>query len=161
MVYGVIIEKDEKFYTHLEKLFCALDNMQQNYKWLISNHECWPSTPSIQEILKNEYCILSGQELTDIANTEDFQWIWGTFSAFEPDVSNEDILKHPLPKNDMYGGFWELPLTMQHPLAKIEIVAWDATLTLIFTKDFSILETLKKFYPKAEDLEIHNKENTL
>ena len=157
MVYGVIIKKGEKFYTHLEKLFRALENIQKDYKWLISNHECWPSSPTIQEILKNECCILSGQELTDIANTEDFQWIWGTFSAFDPHISDADILKYPLPKNDMYSGFWKLPLTMQHPLAKIEIVAWDSTLTLIFTKDFSILETLKKFYPRAEDLEVYNK----
>lgn len=159
MVYGVIISKDEKFYTHLKKLFNALNNIQNNYKWLLSNYECYPSDSAIQELLKNDYCILRGEEFTALVNKEDFQWIWGTFLAFDPSVSDEEILKFQLPENDMYEGFWQVPLTMQHPLAQIEIAAFDASYTLILTKDFCVLETLKKTYPQAEDLEIANKED--
>ena len=107
-------------------------------------------------MLENEYCILTGKELTDLVNKEDFQWIWGTFSAFDPCISNEDILKYKLPENDMYPGFWKNPLTMQHPLSKIEIVAFDASYTFIFTKDFALPEKFKEFYPKAENLELLN-----
>ena len=61
-----------------------------------------------------------------------------------------------LPENDMYPGFWKNPLTMQHPLSKIEIVAFDASYTFIFTKDFALPEKFKEFYPKAENLELLN-----
>ena len=157
MVYGTIIQKGEKYYTYLKKLFESIDNIQLNYKWLISYPECSPSDTDIQKVLDNEYCILTGKELTDLVNKEDFQWIWGTFSAFDPTTSNEDILKHKLPENDMYPGFWKNPLTMQHPLSKIEIVAFDSSCTLIFTKDFALPEKFKEYYPKAEDLEIVNR----
>lgn len=157
MVYGTIIRKGEKYYTYLKKLFEAIDNIQLNYKWLISYPECSASDTDIQKVLENEYCILTGKELTDLVNKEDFQWIWGTFSAFDLSTSNDDILKHKLPENDMYPGFWKNPLTMQHPLSKIEIVAFDSSYTLIFTKDFALPEKFKKYYPKAEDLELVNR----
>jgi hypothetical protein len=160
MVYGRIIRKGEKYYTHLKKLFEAIGNAQLNYKWLISYAECYPHDRELEKLLDGSYsggyCILSGKELTDMVEKEDFQWIWGTFSAFDPSTSNEEILKHKLPENDMYPGFWVNPLTMQHPLSKMEIVAFDSSCTLIFTRDFVLPESFKDHYPKAEDLEIVN-----
>ncbi len=153
MVYGTIIQKGEKYYTLLKKLFDSIDNIQLNYKWLISNPECWALDKDIQKLVEHDYYILTGKELTDIVDKADVQWIWGTFSAFDPATPAEEILKYKLPENDCYPGFWKNPLTIQHPLAKIEIVAWDACLTLIFTKDFELPETFKDFYPYAEDLE--------
>lgn len=157
MIYGTIIQKGEKYYTFLKKLFESIDNIQLNYKWLISYPECYPFDKDFRKLLDSEYCILTGKELTDLVNKEDFQWIWGTFSAFDTSTSNEDILKYKLPENDMYRGFWQNPLTMQHPLSKIEIVAFDSSCTLIFTKDFSLSEKFKEFYPLSEDLELFNK----
>ena len=156
MVYGRIIRKGEKYYTYLKKLFDSIDNMQINYKWLISCYECYPANRDIKKTLGNEYCILSGTELTELVNKEDFQWIWGTFSAFDPGTSDEDILKYKLPENDMYSGFWHNPLTLQHPLSKIEIVAFDSSYTLIFTKGSILPAKFEKVYPEAEDMEYVN-----
>ena len=158
MVYGVMISKDERFYTYLRKLFTSMDNIQLNYKWLISHYECWPQDQSIKDLLLDKnHVILDGAELTNIADREDFQWIWGTFSAFDKSVPNDEILKHILPENDLYEGFWKLPLTIQHPLAKMEIVAFDSSYTLVLTRDFSLLDVLRKTYPNAEDLAVINK----
>ena len=157
MIYGTIIQKGEKYYTYLKKLFESINNMQLNYKWLISYPECYPLDKDIQRMLESEYCILTGQELTDLVNKEDFQWIWGTLSAFDPEMPDEDILKYKLPENDMYSGFWKNPISMQHPLSKVEIVAFDSSLTLIFTKDFTLPEKFKEFYPESEDLELFNR----
>ena len=157
MIYGTIIQKGEKYYTFLKKLFESIDNIQLNYKWLISYPECYPFDKDIQKTLEQEYCILPGKELTDLVNKEDFQWIWGTFSAFDPSTADKDILEYKLPENDMYPGFWKNPLTIQHPLAKIEIVAFDSSYTLIFTKDFTLPERFKEFYPLAEDLGLVNR----
>lgn len=153
MIYGTIIQKGEKYFTLLKKLFDSINNIQLNYKWLISNPECWDRDEDIQKLVENDYYILTGKELTDIVDKADAQWIWGTFSAFDPATPDEEILKYKLPENDCYPGFWKNPLTIQHPLAKIEIVAWDASLTLIFTKDFVLPESFRDFYPYAEDLE--------
>ena len=157
MIYGTIIQKGEDYYTCLKKLFDSIDNMQLNYKWLISYPECYPLDPDTEKMFDCKYCILSGKELTDIIDKEDFQWVWGTFSGFAPATSNEDILKYRLPQNDMYPGFWKNPLTIQHPLAQMEIVAFDSSYTLIFTKDFELPEMFGEYYPEAENLETVNK----
>lgn len=156
MVYGRIIRKGEKQYTYLKKLFDSIGNIQLNYKWLISYPECYPRDREIEKLLEGSFCILSGKELTCMVEKEDFQWIWGTFSAFDPSTSNEEILKHKLPENDMYPGFWVNPLTMQHPLSKMEIVAFDSSCTLILSRDFVLPKSFKDRYPKAEDLESIN-----
>ena len=33
-----------------------------------------------------------------------------------------------------YDGFWKNPVSIQHPLAELEIVAWDSTLTLLISR---------------------------
>ena len=154
MIYGVIIDKGEKYYTYLKKLFHAMNNLQENYKWLLSNYECYPSDESIQNLLEDDFCILSGKEISALVEKEDFQWIWGSFLGFDPSVEDQEILKQSLSEDDMYEGFWKLPLTIHHPLAKIEIVAFDSSFTLVLTKDFSLLETLRETYPQAKDLAI-------
>ena len=157
MVNGIILRKGEHAYTYLKKLFDSIAPLPLTFKWLISYPECYPQTKEIQTRLDCNFCILSGKELTDWVNQEDFQWIWGTFSAFDPSTADKDILEYKLPENDMYPGFWKNPLTIQHPLAKMEIVAFDASFTLIFTKDFTLPERFKEFYPLAEDLELVNR----
>lgn len=74
---------------------------------------------------------MTGDGLTDICKNEDFQWIWGVFSGFHKSVDKEDVLKNKLPQADGYTGFWQNPISIQHPFAEIEIVAWDSSLTII------------------------------
>lgn len=54
---------------------------------------------------------------------EDFQWIWGVLSGFEKHIELDDVLRSELPYADGYAGFWKNPVTIQHPLADVEIVA--------------------------------------
>ena len=154
-VHGMIIEKGEKYCTDLDKLLGALDGIPLNYKWLVSYPECSTFTKETHDLFEKKYCILSGEELTAAAK-DAYQFIWGTFSAFAPDTPDEEILKYPLPENDMYPGFWKLPLTIQHPLAQIEIVAFDSSLTLVLTKDIVLPEKFRQVYPLSQDLAEHN-----
>lgn len=99
---------------------------------------------------------MTGDELTNICKNEDFQWIWGVFSGFHKSVDKEDVLKNKLPQADGYTGFWQNPISIQHPLAEIEIVAWDSSLTIIISKDDNIIEEFRKKNLLAEDLEKYN-----
>ena len=74
-------------------------------------------------------------------------------SAFDKCVNLSEVLKYNLPYADGYRGFWEKPLTMQHPLAKIEIVPWDSTLTLIYSVDKNTVDDFKRYFGKSQDLE--------
>ena len=157
MIQGVIIEKGETYYTDLYKLLDSLDGLHLNYKWLVSHTECSTFDNETYELFDNKYVILSGDKLMAAAKRSHQFW-WGTFSAFDPSISDDEILKYPLPENDMYPGFWKLPLTIQHPLAQMELVAWDASLTLVITKDIALPEKFRQFYPLARDLAEHNAE---
>lgn len=153
MVYGAVNEKGETYYTYLKKLFESINNRQTEYNWLITDCTCYPSNPLTDDMLSKEYCWISGEELTDVVSKEDFQWIWAVLSAFDKSVSLSDVLKHDLPYAEGYSGFWNKPVSMQHPLAKIEIVPWDSSMTLIFSDDKSIIDSFREHYPQSEDIE--------
>jgi len=73
-------------------------------------------------------------------------------SGFEKNIDLEEVLKFPLPDAQEYEGFWKNPVSIQHPLASIEIVPWDSTLTLVISKENKIVSDFKKHYPLSEDL---------
>ncbi len=153
MVYGAVNEKGETYYTYLKKLFEAINNRQIEYNWLITDCTCYPANPLTDDMLSKEYCWISGEELTDVVSKEDFQWVWAVLSAFDKSVSLSDVLKHDLPYAEDYSGFWNKPVSMQHPLAKIEVVSWDSSMTLIFSDDKSIIDSFREHYPLSEDIE--------
>ena len=158
MVYGAILEKGEPYYTYLRKVFDAIENVQTQYNWLITNFEGCPRSPSIDALLSQEYCWLSGHELTSIVDQEDFQWIWAVLSGFRQEIPLDEILKHPLPCADGCGGFGKDPLSIQHPLAEIEIVPWDSSLTLIYSERRNIVDSFRKHFPLSEDMVSFNQQ---
>lgn len=66
----------------------------EKYNWLITDIECYPNDKSIIKILESEYCWISGDELFHLFQKEDFQWIWGVFSAFPYEVQLKEILNY-------------------------------------------------------------------
>ena len=59
------------------------------------------------ERLSKEWCWITGKELTKMIETENFQWIWGVFSAFPESVTKDDALKYELPKADGNEKIWK------------------------------------------------------
>jgi hypothetical protein len=55
-------------------------------------------------------------------------------TKYSPKVTLEEILRYGLPFADGYKGFWVNNVGIQHPLAEVEIVAWDSSLTLLISK---------------------------
>ncbi len=157
MIYGAILEKGEKYYTYLNKILNGTNNIQKNYNWLISDCTCYIPPSETEKLLSKEYCFISGERLTEIAK-ENFQFVWAVFSGFDKNISEEEILKYKLPYADGYAGFWENPLSIQHPLADIEIVAWDAALTLVLSRDKEIINKFRKAFPLSEDLLLYNEQ---
>ena len=152
MIYGAILEKGEQFYTYLSKIFKAIEEKQIDYNWLITDCDCYPLSAEIASLFAQEFCWLSGDELTSIIGKEDFQWVWGVLSGFEKGICLEDVLKYPFPYADGYPGFWKSPLSIQHPLASIEIVPFDSSFVLILSKRREIIDSFRKQLPLSEDL---------
>jgi len=105
---------------------------------------------------RESYLWLSGEDFTEMINRLKGQWIWGVFSGFTKKIKLNDILKSELPYADGYSGFWENNITIQHPLAEIEIVAFDSSLTLFISKNNQLEDLCKSQYKQADYLEHYN-----
>ena len=172
MVYGVIDKDSCRYYTYLKAVFDAMDNKQSDYNWLITDTEIIAHSDILDALntgvhWQNEngkpvavrapdYHFLSGEELTRIITEDDSQWIWGVLSGFEKSIPLDEILKYPLPEADGYEGFWRNPPSIQHPLASVEIVPWDSSLVLVFSKDKAIVDNFRMTFPKSQDLSEYN-----
>lgn len=160
MIKGAILDKGENGYTYFQKIFKALDNFQKDYNWLITDCEAYPKKLGhqmrIYQSKHGEYAWISGAELTGIIKKDDFQWIWAVLSGFDKSCSKDDVLQYEFPYADGYGGFWKKELSIQHPLACVELVAWDSSLTLLISKDEDIVNRFRKAFPLSRDLEEYN-----
>jgi len=152
---GAILEEGLEYYTYLDEVFPAFENEQLKYNWLISVFEC---NQYLDDILPYgvEYVWLSGKELTDMVCSKEIQFIWGVLSAFNKNIALEQVLKYDLPWADGYKGFWHNPISIQHPLADVEIVPWDSSLVLLIAKDNIWVDRFLKHFPLGEDLALHN-----
>lgn len=159
MVYGAINECGEEWYTKMGRVFTAIKGRQINYNWLITDMESVPVPPQmVRSCNGRNYCWLTGEELTRIVQEDDGQWVWAVLSGFEKEIPLSKVLKYPKPYADGYRGFWENPLSIQHPLASVEIVPWDAGLTLFFSREEAAVRDFMAFFPYSEDLFRHNAE---
>lgn len=156
---GAIIEKGFKYYTYLDEIFPAFENAQLRYNWLITDLEC-NYYPDDWLITDKKYIWLSGKELTDIVMQNKIQFIWGVLSAFEPFVTLEQVLLYKLPFADGNTGFWHNPVSIQNPLAEIELVPWDSSLVLLISKSDALVDKFITFFPQSENLAIANAKST-
>lgn len=154
---GLILKTGEKGYSYFKKVFLEVDEISEKYNWLITYPECFFETREFQKKINKKYIWMSGLEVKNMLCLEDAQWIWGVFSGFSQNVLLKDILKYELPYADGYTGFWQNPVTLQHPLSEVEFVAWDSSCTLFISKEEAIIEKILAIYPHAEDLESYNK----
>ncbi len=168
MVYAVIDEKSKRYYTYLKDVFAAIGNRQTAYNWLLTDTEIMAHSKELDALNTKvywryqdgkqlvspapEYCFLSGEELTRIVLQDDSQWLWGVLSGFDKSIPLAEILKAPFPEADGYKGFWEDPPSIQHPLAEIEIVPWDGSFVLLFSKSKEIIDSFRAAFPESQDL---------
>lgn len=151
---GCIIKNNE---ISLKNIYECIEDVDK-YNWLLTNIECYPTDVEIEKILDSEYCWITGKNLLNLLDRGEFQWVWGVFSAFPKGVKLDEVLHYDLPYADGYRGFWINPISIQHPLAEVEIVAWDGSIILAISKDNVIVEKLMDHESEAKDLELYNLE---
>lgn len=148
----IALLKQNRYYTFLGPIFRALGNRQLDYNWLISDTVCYPSA-KYNDLFSQSHVFLTGEELTSIINDEDFQLIWGACSGFPKDLSLNEILEYPIPLSESYNDLFRRPIHVQHPLAIIEINAFDSSADILISLDPSIIEAFRKAFPDAQDFE--------
>lgn len=157
---GAILEKGEDYFTYMKSVFNGIKHAQKNYNWLITDlQDGMPSefeTCELYDFGMGAYTWITGEKLTELVEKDDFQWVWAVLSGFPKCVSKNQVLQYEMPYADGYPGFWKNPISIQHPLAVTEIVAWDASSVLVISEGDKIVEDFLEFFPLAEDLELYN-----
>ena len=64
MIFVAIDKKGESYYTYMGKVFAAIDNKQKEYNWLLTDCDCYPANSKTYAMLCQEYCWISGDDLT-------------------------------------------------------------------------------------------------
>lgn len=155
MVYGAIDINNKKYYTFLAEVFATIEDKQQEFNWLITDYDGCAKDEKVDDRLSREYCWLSGEELTEMIEKDDFQWIWGILSGFRKDISLEKALEYELPDIEK-ATYWKNPVTIQHELASIEIIAFDSCCTVFKTKDKELYERFRSRSSESKDLREYN-----
>lgn len=148
----LVSNEDEECYAFMQKIINSIQKINSEYNWLISSIEAYPYGQNILDEFdqNNEYLFLSTNELINMLNKNDFQWIWAIFSAIPTNYVLEDILKHEIPYIENNKKIFANNI-IQHPLADIEIVVEDGTSISIVAKDDKYLDVFKKIYPLAKE----------
>ena len=145
----LISKYDENYYTYMLKIINSIGGRSLKYNWLITDIEAYPNNEIVADKIDKEYVILSNDELIDILEQDDFQWIRATFSAISANISKDEILRYILPSTDKVKLSYNSESIIQHPLATIEIDCMDSSFFAIIYKDETIEKGFLKAYPKA------------
>lgn len=153
-IQGLILRKQDMYYTHMDVIFRALGNIEKNYNWLISDYECNLYTEPFSIEKRDEYLWLSGEDLSNFVNGNNYtQFIWGSFAAFGKGITLDEILAFPIPRTTE-GLFNDKELKMQHPLSTLEIVAIDSGSVIMLSKNPKYIESFTVTFLLAEEINI-------
>lgn len=68
-------------------------------------------------------------------------------------MTKEEVLKYKLPNADGNDRIWQNPVSMQHPLSLMEIIAWDSSMTIFISRSDDIIDRIEKSNLLMKDLE--------
>lgn len=123
---GVILRKGERAYSYFSGVFSVIFPAVVERNWLITGYENYPEAlePYGGKLGREAFFWVPGERLEEIVRQQDYPWYWGVLSGFKREVPLHQVLSYGLPYADGYTGFWKNPISIQHPMADIEIVAW-------------------------------------
>ncbi|MDI9858185.1 hypothetical protein [Flectobacillus roseus] len=146
-----------KFHTNLKVLLEPIQDEISNLKWIISDLEL--NTDQLKYLPINhdkDWFLISAEEMNVLRKTE-IQIIWGVFVGI---LKTQEIepSQIDLPFADGNGQIWKNG-NLQVERAKIEIIAWDSSYTIVKFTDPSMSEKFKAYFQEAIELERYKWKN--
>ena len=147
-------------HTDLRLVFEAFAGREQEFNWLLTDFELNRYPPAMAPDIGRESARwFGGPELRGIVDTYEIQFIWGVLSGFRPSVVIDPAALALYPFADGNESFWMRGAGIQHLLADVEIVCWDASATLLLSRDDDLTRRFRTFFSEAIDLDEYNEGN--
>jgi hypothetical protein len=138
-------------YTHLRPLFEALGGRQREFQWLVTSWECAaPHNPAgfpFDEEMPPR--VLSGSQITALADGENPQFVWGVLTALDPRRRIDVTTLEAEPWADGNPAVWNPDDGPQFPGAVLEIVCFDSGCTIITSADEDVHRRIRAYFPEA------------
>jgi len=148
-----------KFHTDLKELIKPFKVEFPTFKWMLTNQDYIVLDYETKGLVNQldfgiDRIIFEGDELLEIIESREVQFIWGVFCAFENNVPKLD--KDQLPFADCNSKIWSEPEKFFLQESKIEIICFDGTSTLIRFRDKDLENKFVSYFNEAITLEKKN-----
>ena len=142
-----------RFHTDVALIFRALQGRQKEFNWLIADVECNIYPPEFPDDLENKPSWFTGEQITEIVEKQDIQFIWAVLLGFRPEVKIDISNLEVVPCAKEHPTLWQEHPVIQHPQATVEIVCYDSSYTILLSKDNDLSQKFRSFFPEAKDLD--------
>ena len=158
-----LLEQSERmpYHTDLGVVFRALGGAQRDFDWVLTDleviGELGPALAPLADLERQGALCLTGDALTAaVEEGEPLQFAWGVLSGFAPGGAPAAEALDPYPYADGNPALWQPGVTLQHPAARLEIVCWDSSATLLLSREPELARRFREYFPEAVDLEAYN-----
>lgn len=144
------------WYTDLKTVFEVFGGREREYDWLLTELECNFLPRELQD---GSAWFFSGSDLSDLVRRQDppIQFIWAVLTGFDRGTSVDLAHLDIVPDADGNPDFWRGAPGIQYPNARVELVCFDSSLTLLITEDADLTSRFRAGFPEAVDLESFNR----
>ena len=152
-VWSARLAGDGRSHTFLKRVFSARGGGPLNFDILRRGGGAGARAQKEFEAVNQPPCWLSGSELTHMAETEDFQWIWGALLAFPGGGCRAERLRRvralcpPGPPDEES---WGVRGQFERTGAAFMIFAADSSLTELVSLDRDLIDCFCAHEPRAE-----------
>lgn len=119
----------------------------QDYNWLVTDVFPLPIEGVNKDKMEEGYYFLTTEDILAISDMN--PWLFAVFSGFKSTIPLASILKNPLPYADGNSSLWKYPANIQHPMAEIEIIAWDGILFICRSRESTVIDEIMRKFPEA------------
>jgi hypothetical protein len=144
---GLILERSDqvRFYTDMRATLQALGISAAKFDWFISDIET-----NVGEGFPDEDAWMSGEELQQLLDSQEIQFVWAVFSAV-PRGFRCNVKTAPYVEG--YPDYWKLAQPKpQLPGALFEIACWDSSATIFVGLPEALSASLMTALPDTEPL---------
>ncbi|GAA0876292.1 hypothetical protein GCM10009118_27020 [Wandonia haliotis] len=151
--------KQLEFHTDMGEIIKPIKEELKSLNWILTNQEYTLldyKEKGVVEKLDHESEIIhfDGQELLEILESRQIQFIWGVFCATKKRILKLD--QDQIPYADMNSEIWTSPDKFLLPDSEIEIICFDSSYTIIKFKDKELEERWRIKFTDAKKLKKKN-----
>ena len=151
--------KQLKFHTDMGEIIEPFKEELKSLNWILTNQEYtlldYKDKGFVDKLdHKSEIIHFEGQELLEVLENREIQFIWGVFCGTKKRIEKLD--QDQIPYADMNSEIWTQPDKFLLPESEIEIICFDSSYTIIKFKDQELEKRWRIKFTNAKKLKKKN-----